>query len=126
MMTRRVVTDENRTALPLPNRIEIHSSQKLAAGVSKRWRRQYGETPKNPRFAEILRQLDALGDEATPEQIEQIIGNKSWTREYCNLCDSEVSVWVRLGDEPDYESATVEVCPSCLRAALFVLEAAGV
>lgn len=69
-------------------------------------------------------ELAALDKEtATAEQVAEIIGNGSWV--YKRACDEYgQSSWevVQLGEEPDYESCTAEICADCLRSALKLLE----
>ncbi len=94
--------------------IERGSSVDLAPTVAQRWRKQYGPTPVE-KFAVTQRRLDELGADATYEDVEQIIGNQSWTRVYCDLCTHYATEWVRLGDRPDYDSPTIHACLPCLR-----------
>ena len=105
------------------DRIVVQTANDLAPTVAARWREQYGDEPKNPKFGEILRALDALGVGATAEEVEQIVGNESWTREWCAVCCRMVTTWARIGDEPDYESSTVYVCDECAPKVARALEA---
>lgn len=50
--------------------------------------------------------------------IDIAIGSVSWTRLKCDECDRDVLSVVQLGQEPDYESATANVCFDCIRRAL--------
>ena len=54
----------------------------------------------------------------TAEQIEEIIGNRSWTRIACDCCRSEAELLIGFGE--DYE---VKLCARCLTDAGTVLEA---
>jgi hypothetical protein len=93
--------------------------------VAFRWERQYstrmnemlGWMHKTPR--EVHAELLGLNlDTATAEDIEKIIGNGSWTRlPECGECGQQTDVIVRVGEEPDYESQTAHLCPSCVRRA---------
>jgi len=40
---------------------------------------------------------------------------------FCHECDARVDV-VQVGQEPDYESATANVCLVCLKKAVALLE----
>lgn len=96
----------------------------LAQDVPNLWRQRYGtgwETDSNKQ--EITRQLDALeklGLPIQPETVEAIIGNRSWTRIYkCDECGTEEPpLVVQLGEGPDYESSTANVCLRCLEVAV--------
>jgi hypothetical protein len=69
---------------------------------------------------EKLRALDL--ERATPDDIEQIIGNDSWTQVICDVCSCEVELAVRLEPEngipndPDYP--VLDTCLRCLKRAL--------
>ena len=68
-----------------------------------------------------LMELDQ--ETATAEQVQEIIGNKSWARKaYCNNCGAVTWDLVELGEPPDYESATACVCRGCLTEALRMLD----
>lgn len=59
--------------------------------------------------------VDAGDDGAA---IDVAIGNSSWTSLKCDECGTYVEELVQIGHEPDYESATANVCFSCLHRAL--------
>ena len=54
----------------------------------------------------------------TEEKAKEILGNDSWTRNKCDECDADVYATVQLGQEPDYESATANICLDCLKKAV--------
>jgi hypothetical protein len=60
----------------------------------------------------------------TQQQIKEVIGNGSWTRLKCDECGKEVQATIEVGQEPDYESATANLCIDCLRKALEKFEGA--
>ena len=51
----------------------------------------------------------------TAKKIENIIGNSSWTDLTCSECGKYVKKVVQVGEEPDYESATVFLCVKCIK-----------
>lgn len=75
----------------------------------------YTADNRNRMVGKELRALDP--ETATAEQVDEIIGNRSWTRLKCNECDKEVEGLVCIGEEPDYDSQTAFVCFACLREA---------
>jgi len=84
-------------------------------GVAKKWVSHYGYSKEG--IAEKLNALDV--ETATPEDVSRIIGNSSWVCEKtCHECGSESWDVVQLGEEPDYESNTANICRSCLEKAL--------
>jgi len=58
----------------------------------------------------------------TEEDIEEIIGNDSWTSNRCNQCRNETDVLIRLGEEPDWESNTFFICKDCLEKAINLIK----
>lgn len=62
--------------------------------------------------------LIELGTTPSPEDVNKIIGNTSWTDCYCHDCGKSVEEVVQLGQEPDYDSATANICFPCLKKAV--------
>lgn len=86
----------------------------LIRGLPEKWRRQYPDGGYYGR-KDVQGKLDALNCEtATVEDVAAIIGNTSWTDIHCDACDESVPWIVRVGQEPDYESATAHLCGKCL------------
>ncbi len=81
-----------------------------AASVAQRWKRQMANTPGN---AALTAQLLALPPDAPLDDVDRIIGNKSWTRTMCTRCRTDSREVVEVGEPPDYESATVILCREC-------------
>lgn len=54
----------------------------------------------------------------TVEQFNTALGNTSWTDLKCDECGNNVDMLVQVGQEPDYESSTANVCVKCLRKAV--------
>lgn len=80
----------------------------------------YGADKRGRKVGAELAALDA--ETATAEQVSAIIGNKSWVHpRSCDECGQETWQLVQIGEKPDYESSTAEVCADCLRAALRLL-----
>lgn len=84
--------------------------------VANAWRRQYGEKPTDIRWRRVLKKLDALDKTtATPEEVDAIIGNNSWTSEVCSVCQNDCpeSGWLTFEawDDPQV------ICADCVRAA---------
>ena len=104
-------------------RMVVESSRDLIRELPNRWREQYGAYPSDHKWALVLERLESLDTvTATVEEVDAIIGNHSGAREYCDVCEKPVDSWIRLGDEPDYDSATVYICSPCLRAAAALLD----
>lgn len=93
----------------------------LAASAAKRWQAQYRDDYRfsdNRTAGDIRARLVALGPSPDPADVVAIAG-PSWAADpWCNGCDRAVPVVVQVGQEPDYESSTANLCVDCLRAAL--------
>lgn len=105
--------------------MKLFTQRILIRAVAERWRQAasvtpdlYGHPPRSR--AKVLSKLESLDLEtATHEEISDIIGNESWTRmDACDECGVVPEVMVRLGEDPDYESSTACICPSCLEKAV--------
>lgn len=77
------------------------------------WRDCFFGIAKNHR-----KHYELLKKAATEDEIENIIGNTSWTRNECSECEKDVKILVRVGGKPNYESATAYLCFSCIEKAL--------
>lgn len=96
------------------------------ADVARRWKEQYfhnhqwtsGSLDKEC----IYNKITALGENATAEQVESIIGNGTWTAVKCHECGKRVKVAMQIGEPLDYESNTATICLDCLKAAAALLE----
>lgn len=106
--------------------MKIITRKLLAKRAANRWYMQYCnrgvwdsrmlERSKETK-EDIYNKLLSLGDDPNPDDIDKVIGNHSWTWVYCNECDERVEGVVQLGEEPDYESNTANVCFGCLNKA---------
>jgi hypothetical protein len=105
--------------------MELITQKGLVCGVAERWRQSYpanhGYGPDKDRIWHALKALDK--NKATPADVEQIIGNDSWTSLKCDECGNESEIVVRVGEEPDYESATASLCPACINKAASIIAA---
>ena len=106
--------------------------EKYQAGrIAALWKRQYGRQFDDPSHLmfnkrtaldtyQLLLEMDGRG---TAADYERVIGNSSWCCETrCDECGTESWDVVRLGEEPDYESSTANVCLGCLRKAVALLD----
>ena len=88
----------------------------IVAGVPKRWAKQYERHSHYDKAAKTAALL-ALPPGFTAEQVNQIIGNNSWTENKCDECETDAPVLVRIGDAPDYDARWMDLCPDCIRRA---------
>lgn len=93
------------------------SQRSLIREVCNRWRRQYepfvGVSHDKFVIYEKLKALDL--ETCSVEDVTAAIGNSSWTRLKCAECGKEVDWVLQVGEPPDYESATANLCRDCVR-----------
>lgn len=104
--------------------MNVETQRDKIKSVVERWRRQYGSGGYGDDKLEILKRLESLDLETcSASDVDQIIGNSSWTRlAPCHECGAEGVQTVMLGQEPDYESYTAWVCKECLKKAIALIE----
>lgn len=101
---------------------ELLNERGQVRGVLAAWNAQYpGGDPWG-----TAKRLAALDPEtATADDVARVIGNNSWVRPHkCDECGHESWDVVRVGEAPDYESSTAELCARCLTAAVSLLSEA--
>jgi len=116
--------------------MKVTTQRELIRALPRRWRNTYKPFsgvpaimyPGNkkgspiPNKRDVADKLDLIDVEtATPEEIGDIIGNTSWTRLTCDQCREECERVISVGEEPNYDSNTASLCPSCLSQAALTL-----
>lgn len=102
--------------------------RELPALLEKAWKRHDGTWKRivqaEPDTQKIHAKVAALNPEtATVAEVEAAMGFSGWLNEtFCRECQHHVDVVVQLGEEPDYESRTTELCLDCLRSAVKAAE----
>lgn len=107
--------------------MKIITRESTAAEAAERWKGQYSRggqwgtvyigEPRDTR--EIYEALVALGPSPDPDAVNELIGNTSWASPpQCDECNKAAECIVQLGEEPDYESSTANICPDCLSKAI--------
>ena len=94
--------------------------RKIAASWFNQYQAWFKDYPdKKITYGKLL----ALDKEnASPADIESIIGNDAWTAQYCNECKELSTIIVEVGEEPGYDSSTAKICPDCLQKALALVQ----
>jgi hypothetical protein len=96
--------------------IQVITERDRIKQVVSSWSHTYSGGSYGKDKLEILERLKQLDlNKATAKEIENIIGNSSWTDLKCNECEKYVKKVVQVGEEPDYESATVFLCVKCIK-----------
>lgn len=101
----------------------------LANGAARKW---YAERSCNGSWSiyrkekerKIYESLLALGPGPGPDDVDRVIGNRSWTSlPTCGGCGKDgLEIVVQVGEDPDYESRTAYLCGPCLREAWYACE----
>ena len=101
------------------------SQRQLIQTVVKRWEAHCNSSPYDWKFEALakLRKLDL--DTCSAKDVNDIIGNSSWTRLKCDDCQKETDFVLVLGEEPDFESNTARLCRYCVLAAFSLLPTDG-
>ena len=109
-----------------PAVVIIITRQVLANSAASRWREQYAAGQYGLDKLVIADQLDALGPNPNPDDIDAVIGNTSWTSvPVCDNCGVSASVVVMVGEPMDYESSTARLCRSCVQLAAEEMDRVG-
>lgn len=95
------------------------------SGVPAAWKEQYCKNGEWANYGsrandkeEIYKALIACNP-LTAEDANRIIGNNSWTSDGCDECGKDdCENLLQLGEEPDWESRTVNICSDCLNKAI--------
>lgn len=105
--------------------MRLITKQHLANITKDRWKAQYcknGEWHAYGCDKEVKYDtLVALGDKPLPEDVNEVIGNSSWTNITCSECKESVDSAVELG-EVGYDTEYVYACEGCLTKALKVVK----
>jgi len=106
-------------------RMRIIRRRDLIRSVRDRFYRQHQDTPDDYRFpffprrytvGEIRANLSALDLETcTRDDVTAAMGTDGWTECACDVCGEDVGAIIQLGDEPDYESTTLNICWVCVK-----------
>lgn len=95
------------------------TKQELANRAAESWKNQYcptGVWKQGSSNEAVFKELLALGDTPPPEQVDSVIGNRSWTMLKCYEYDTEVDAVIILGNA-EYEKETY-ICKNCLHKAV--------
>lgn len=107
------------------NEMRVFTKRGIIRNILQSWKFQYfidGEWKYGEDNEVIYKELCKLNLETcSAEDVNKTIGNTSWTYLRCDECSEEVDELVELGEEPDYESRTANVCKSCLIRAIEAL-----
>ena len=114
----------------------LYTRKSLAAEAAKRWANQYRDEETHEWRRQHLMFTDTekvynwlveLGKDPDPDDVDAVIGNKTWTRVTCDACVFSgygEGPWVQVGQEPDYDSCTATLCIDCFKEASQLLEEA--
>ena len=97
--------------------------QKRANSTAKIWYKHYctggewwiGGANKKKVYQKLLK----LGSNPSPDMIDDIIGNGTWTQLICDECGGSFDTIVEVGQSPTYE---IYICKECLSKALNLVE----
>lgn len=106
--------------------IDIIKKSDIVANVPKRWLAQYkdykdtgGAFDKGLKTASLL----ALPHGFSAQEVNDIIGNTSWTENKCDECGLDRVYLLRIGAQPDYDARWLDLCEDCLLESVGKLKA---
>lgn len=102
------------------SQMELITKKSILADLPERWKSQYRTNYQlfNGKMTfDIIKELETETN-LTEERAKEILGNDSWTRNKCDECEKDVYATIQLGQEPDYESSTANICLDCLNKAV--------
>lgn len=97
-------------------KMKVITPESLAKEVAKHWNFRYSNGSYGQDKVEKGIKLSAL-ESPTPEDINLIIGNSSWTETWCHECGAKNFPVVEIGQTEDCDSYTAHICLSCLNDA---------
>lgn len=105
--------------------MKLRTRRQLVESVPDLWDNQYSKYygVQEAHFgdpaikSDKLRAIDlsSLSDSEATDEIDRIIGNRSWTRMLCEECEGEVDALIRFQDRGE---CCVDVCSDCLMRAV--------
>ncbi len=104
-------------------RARLITQQDRMREVMAFWRENYPKHKDSPYWVGTDKMLE-LGDRATVADFEAH-GKLADTLICCNVCSERFTEVLQLGDEPDYDSQTVNICRGCAAALPSLFDAEG-
>ena len=103
----------------------IHKVDKIVPGIKTFFRMYLNYHSQNaPFYTERrynrMKTLDLAS--CTVAQFNDAMEVTHWLDNRCDECDGDFDTVVQLGQEPDYESKTVEICMDCLVKSIQLLK----
>ena len=93
--------------------MKILTVQELANTAKDCWKRQYfydGSWKHGSDKKTVYENLVSLGETPIPSQINEVIGNNSWTMLKCSVCNKEVDTVVVFS----IDDSSFYLCKKCL------------
>lgn len=100
--------------------MQLINRQEKAAGVATCWREAYFYKDRWSFGADkepIYKKLVALGTSPTADEVDKVIGNPSWTSQYCTNCNQNSEDVILIG-RVDYDTESAYICKPCCETAL--------
>lgn len=104
------------------NRI-IHVRDTIASAPD-RWKKQYdrySDDGGKQKITEKLMALKARGN-FTAQEVNEVIGNESWTTISCETCDLSKEKLIAMGYDTEWDCPTAYTCLECLELSAAALK----
>lgn len=103
--------------------LRIVTAKELSIGAAARWREQYSHWKDNDKFADgktKKQNNDFLNShDHTPENIEKVMGNKSWSHPECNACGERKDECVAVKES--WDDKEILICSQCAKLINFLI-----
>lgn len=94
--------------------MKLLTQKQLCDSILERWLSQYPLSDyKSSDKHDIYKNLVSLGDNPNADDIDTVIGNRSWTNIWCGCCESRVNECVVF----TYYDSHLHICFDCLKVA---------
>ena len=98
-----------------------------AAEAAQKWKKRYFRKSEWSSIFDgdaesVYNKLLELGNRPMPQDVDNIIGNNSWTRTLCGVCGVENAAVVPFSDG---DECNIHICEGCLLDAVKAIEGGG-
>lgn len=103
--------------------MRLRTREMLASETLARFKEQYENSPfkeiKKKKTEAIIKELESLGPSPNPDDVDKAIGNGSWTRLQCDICECYgEKKYVEITNR--FEEVWL-ICDGCLKKAMELL-----
>lgn len=94
--------------------MKLITRQQLANEAAERWKSQYyrdGKWLSLDNAEGTYSKLVALGPTPSPNAVDSVVGNDTWTHELCDSCAEKAGEFIAI--DQSFEDDTLAICRNC-------------